>query len=77
VFPVRYEPGFYIPKDDTVHSNGRETLKSYITAFVKEIKVYESHNRLRDMRWNVYNDPRCGRPSTSAHEVRTCAQCAK
>jgi hypothetical protein len=27
--PVRYELGFYIPKDDILHSHRRENLKSY------------------------------------------------
>jgi hypothetical protein len=31
VSPVKYEPGFYIPEDDIVHSHRRENLKSYIT----------------------------------------------
>jgi hypothetical protein len=30
VSPVRYELGFYIPKDDTLHSHRRENIKSYI-----------------------------------------------
>jgi hypothetical protein len=29
VFHVRYELGFYIPKDGILHSNRRENLKSY------------------------------------------------
>jgi hypothetical protein len=32
VSPVKYEPGFYIPEDDILHSHCREHLKSY-TAF--------------------------------------------
>jgi hypothetical protein len=28
--PVRYEPGFYIPEDDILHSHCRGNLKSYI-----------------------------------------------
>jgi hypothetical protein len=31
VSPVRYEQGFYIPKDGILHSDRREHLKSYIT----------------------------------------------
>jgi hypothetical protein len=31
VSPVKYELGFYIPKDDILHSHCRENLKSYIT----------------------------------------------
>jgi hypothetical protein len=27
--PVRYEPGFYFPEDDTLYSHCRENLKSY------------------------------------------------
>jgi hypothetical protein len=27
---VKYELGFYIPEDDTLHSHRRENLKSYI-----------------------------------------------
>jgi hypothetical protein len=30
VSPVRYEIGFYIPEDDTLHSDRREHLKSYL-----------------------------------------------
>jgi hypothetical protein len=30
VFPVRYELGFYIPKDGILHSHSRENLKSNI-----------------------------------------------
>jgi hypothetical protein len=30
VSPVKYEPGFYIPEDDILHSHRREHLKSYI-----------------------------------------------
>jgi hypothetical protein len=30
VSPVRYELGFYIPEDCILHSDRRETLKSYI-----------------------------------------------
>jgi hypothetical protein len=30
VSPVKYELGFYIPEDDTLHSHCRENLKSYI-----------------------------------------------
>jgi hypothetical protein len=30
VSPVRYELGFYIPKDGILHSHRREHLKSYI-----------------------------------------------
>jgi hypothetical protein len=30
VSPVKYELGFYIPKDDILHSRRRENLKSYI-----------------------------------------------
>jgi hypothetical protein len=29
VSPVKYELGFYIPEDDILHSQCRETLKSY------------------------------------------------
>jgi hypothetical protein len=29
VSPVKYELGFYIPEDDTLHSHCRENLKSY------------------------------------------------
>jgi hypothetical protein len=29
MFPVRYELGFDIPKEDIVHSHSRENLKSY------------------------------------------------
>jgi hypothetical protein len=29
VYPVRYEPGFYIPADGIVDSHRREHLKSY------------------------------------------------
>jgi hypothetical protein len=31
VSPVRYELGFYIPKDDICHSHRRGNLKSYIS----------------------------------------------
>jgi hypothetical protein len=30
LFPMRYEPGFYIPEDDIPHSHCRENLESYI-----------------------------------------------
>jgi hypothetical protein len=30
VSPVRYEPGFYIPEDDILHSHRSEHLKSYM-----------------------------------------------
>jgi hypothetical protein len=30
VSPVKYELGFYIPKDDILHSHRRENLRSYI-----------------------------------------------
>jgi hypothetical protein len=30
VSSVRYELGFYIPEDDSLHSHRRENLKSYI-----------------------------------------------
>jgi hypothetical protein len=30
VSPVRYELGFYIPKDDILHSHRRENVKYYI-----------------------------------------------
>jgi hypothetical protein len=30
VCPVKYELGFYIPEDGTLHSDRRENLKSYI-----------------------------------------------
>jgi hypothetical protein len=34
---VKYELGFYIPKDGNVYSQRRETLKSYVTLmFVEE-----------------------------------------
>jgi hypothetical protein len=36
VFLVRYEMGFYIPEDDILHSDRRETLKSY--TFEKEVE---------------------------------------
>jgi hypothetical protein len=29
VSPVKYELGFYIPVDETLHSHSREELKSY------------------------------------------------
>jgi hypothetical protein len=29
VSPVKYELGFYIPEDDTLHSDRRENLRSY------------------------------------------------
>jgi hypothetical protein len=31
VSPVKYEVSFYMPKDDILHSDRRENLKSYIT----------------------------------------------
>jgi hypothetical protein len=34
VSPLRYELGFYIPRDDILHSYRRENLKSYITLTV-------------------------------------------
>jgi hypothetical protein len=34
MFPVRYELGFYIPKDGILHSRCLENLKSYITLTV-------------------------------------------
>jgi hypothetical protein len=33
VFPVRYELGFYNPKDDILHSHRCVDLKSYIPIF--------------------------------------------
>jgi hypothetical protein len=30
VFPVKYELGFYIPKDDILHSHRSEELRSYV-----------------------------------------------
>jgi hypothetical protein len=30
VSPVKYELGFYIPKDDVLHSHRRDNLNSYI-----------------------------------------------
>jgi hypothetical protein len=33
VSPVRYELGFYIPEDGTLHSHLRENLKSFILVF--------------------------------------------
>jgi hypothetical protein len=37
VFPLKYEPVFYIPEDGILHSHRCENLKSYIetTAFLK------------------------------------------
>jgi hypothetical protein len=32
VSPVGYELGFYVPEDDTLHSDRRENLKSYIAS---------------------------------------------
>jgi hypothetical protein len=34
VCPVRYELGFYIPEDDSIHSRRRENHKSYIMVFM-------------------------------------------
>jgi hypothetical protein len=34
VSPVRYGPEFYIPEDDTLHSQSREILKSYNVHYV-------------------------------------------
>jgi hypothetical protein len=33
VSPVRYELGFYIPEDGTVHSHRRDNLKFFCTQF--------------------------------------------
>jgi hypothetical protein len=37
--PVRYELGFYIPEDDTLHSHRREHLKSCIIMKVTSFAV--------------------------------------
>jgi hypothetical protein len=34
VSPVKYELGFYIPKDDILHSHYRETPKSYVIEYL-------------------------------------------
>jgi hypothetical protein len=33
VSPVKYELGFYIPEDNILHSDRRESLKSYVIGF--------------------------------------------
>jgi hypothetical protein len=39
VLHVRYELGFYISEDDTLHSHRRENLKSYIPKYFDIAKV--------------------------------------
>jgi hypothetical protein len=40
VSPVKYKLGFYIPKEDILHSDRRENLKSYIsTVFFLHTKI--------------------------------------
>jgi hypothetical protein len=44
--PVKYELGFYIPEDGVLHSNSRETPKSYtsvnVTAETTSQKLHPS-----------------------------------
>jgi hypothetical protein len=35
VSPVKYELGFYIPEDDILHSDRRESLKSCLSTVVR------------------------------------------
>jgi hypothetical protein len=39
VSPVRYELGFYIPEDDTLHTHRRENLKSYTIRVWKMLEL--------------------------------------
>jgi hypothetical protein len=37
VFTVRYELGFYIPEDDSLHSRRRDIIKSYTALTEREM----------------------------------------
>jgi hypothetical protein len=40
VSPVKYELGFYIPDDGTLHSHRRENLKyDIVTELIKKLKI--------------------------------------
>jgi hypothetical protein len=47
VSPVKYELGFYIPEDDILHSDRRESLKSYTINFVLGTDVAAGNNQTK------------------------------
>jgi hypothetical protein len=46
VSPVKYELGFYIPKDVILHSEHRENPKSYIAPVKYELGYYISEDAI-------------------------------
>jgi hypothetical protein len=44
--PVKYELGFYIPKDDILHSHRRENLKSYKDLFLSQNGSYSENHTI-------------------------------